>query len=75
MSPVHEDDVIPETRPWQSPRRVLIRLGILIVVWVAIFLAIQVLHVEFRTLLIVGVVITAGAVAIDVVRWRRQSCL
>lgn len=71
MRPVRADDVIPE-RPWQSPKRLLINLGILIAVWALIFLAINVLHVPLAALITVGVVITVAAVAFDVVRWRRK---
>jgi hypothetical protein len=71
MRPVHADDVVPE-RPWQSPKRVTTRLGILIGVWAVTILAIRVLHVPFGVLITFGVLVTAAAITVDLVRWRRQ---
>jgi hypothetical protein len=72
MRPVRSDDVISETRWWESPRRVLVSLGILVILWVVIFLAIRVWHVSFTALNTVGAIITVIAVAFDVVRWLRK---
>jgi uncharacterized membrane protein len=70
IRPVRANDVVPE-RPWQSSKRLLINLGILIVVWAIISLAINVLHVPVEPVT-VGVVITVVAIAFDVVPWRRK---
>lgn len=70
MRPVRQEDALPEPR-WRSPRRILVNLGGLLVVWAFVFVATSVLHVPFAILFTVGVALTALAIALDVARWRR----
>lgn len=72
MRPVRADDVIAETRWWESPRRVMLSVGILAVVWTVILLAIHVWHVPYAVLVAIAVVVTVITVGFDVVRWLRK---
>jgi hypothetical protein len=71
MRPVRADDVIPEKHQWESPKRMLPKLAIMVGVGVAYILAESVFHVSWPILFATVVALGVVAIAIRLVRWRR----
>lgn len=68
MRSVSADDY--RETPSMSPLRFLARAGEVVAVWIAIFVAEDVLAVPFAVIVGCGVAITAVITVIELVRWR-----
>ncbi len=72
MKPVRSQDAIPDPGPFGSTRRALTSIATLVVTWIAIFIATQVLHLPAPLLVGLGIGAVVVLVGIDVVRWHRR---
>jgi Flp pilus assembly protein TadB len=69
--PVDENAVPPEAHPWASPRRVLVNLAVLIVVWIVVALLRDLLHLPLTVIALIWLVGTLAVVLRYLARSRR----